>query len=124
VTANVGAAYTFHLPTDSAPLDMTPRLDVAYRTDSYANLFHNPSTLLEGGFVLNLSLNFTHGPWWASLWSTNLLDRTYIGAKQNVSGDPGTPGTQEGDWFAAPHVVGIVYMAPPRLFGFRVGRSF
>ncbi len=123
-TANVGAAYTFHLEPGGAPVDMTPRVDVAYRTDSYANLFHNPSTLLQGGFVVNMSVNFTHGPWFASLWATNLLDRTYIAAKQNVSGDPGAPGTQEGDFFPGPHVVGIVYMAPPRLFGLRFGRSF
>ena len=124
VTANFGAAYTVHLIRSDTPLDMTPRIDVAYRSDSYATLFRNPSTLLEGGFLVNLSVNFTHGPWWASLWATNLLDRTYAAAKQNVSADPGTPGSQEGDYFAGPHVVGIVYMAPPRLFGFRIGRTW
>ena len=123
-TANIGAAYTFHLPTGGTEIDMTPRVDVSYRTDSYANLFHNPSTLLQGGFLVNMSVNFTHGPWWVSLWSTNLLDRTYAAAKQNVSADPGAPGTQEGAFFPAPHVVGIVYMAPPRLFGIRIGRSW
>ncbi|HZZ90749.1 MAG TPA: TonB-dependent receptor [Caulobacteraceae bacterium] len=129
-TGNFGAAYTFHFDPGGRELNVTPRVDVAYRTDSYANLFHNPSTLLEGGFVVNASINFTRGPWWASLWATNLLDRTYAGAKQNVAGDPGLGdthdaiGTQEGAWFAAPHVTGIVYMAPPRLFGLRIGRSF
>jgi iron complex outermembrane receptor protein len=124
VTANVGAAYTFHLAGGDSPLDMTPRIDVAYRSDTYSSLFRNPSTLLQGGFLVNLSLNVTHGPWWASLWATNLLDRTYAAAKQNVTGDPGTPGSQEGDYFPGPHVTGIVYMAPPRLFGVRVGRHF
>ena len=60
----------------------------------------------------------------ADLIRRGAVDRTYIAAKQNVSGDPGTPGTQEGDWFPGPHVVGIVYMAPPRLFGLRIGREF
>ncbi len=124
VTANVGAAYTWHVDMGGGPLDVTPRVDVSYRSDSYANLFHNPSTLLKGGFLVNAQLNFTHGPWWASLWVTNLFDRSYAAAKQNVSADPGAPGTQEGLYFPGPHVVGIVYMAPPRLFGLRIGRKF
>ncbi len=124
VTANVGAAYTFHLDQAKGSLTMTPRIDVAYRSDSYANLFHNPSTLLAGGFLVNASVNFGYGPWTASLWATNLLNRIYAAAKQNVTGDPGSPGTQEGDYFPGPHVTGIVYMAPPRLFGVRIERSF
>ncbi len=124
VTANAGAAYTFHLDQAKSGLTMTPRFDVSYRTDSYANLFHNPSTLLAGGFLVNASLNFAQGPWTASVWATNLLNRIYAGAKQNVTGDPGSPGSQEGDYFAGPHVTGIVYLAPPRLFGVRLERSF
>ena len=75
VTANAGAAYTFHLDQAKSGLTMTSRFDVSYRTDSYANLFHNPSTLLAGGFLVNASLNFAQGPWTASVWATNLLNR-------------------------------------------------
>jgi outer membrane receptor protein involved in Fe transport len=60
---------------------------------------------------VNANLRLEHGPWWATLWVTNLTDRRYPGAKQNVDGSTGV-------------ITGIVYQAPPRLFGIRFGRSF
>jgi iron complex outermembrane receptor protein len=118
VTANAGVAYTFHLDQAKDGLTMTPRFDIAYRSDSYANLYQNPSTLLKGPTLLNLSVRFESGPWWASVWCTNLTDKRYPGAKQNVGVDPAN------GFFNAPHIVGIVYTGPPRLIGVRVGRSF
>jgi iron complex outermembrane recepter protein len=106
-TVNGGVAYDF----ETEKMTITPRVDVAWRSDSYASIFRNRATLLEGGFVVNASLRFDADPWWAQLWVTNAFDRTYAGAKQNVTGENGL-------------IEGIVYMAPPRLMGIRVGRSF
>jgi len=110
-SGNLGIAYTYHTDGLRDGSTLTPRLDVAYRSDSYANLYHNRATLLEGGAVMNASLRYETGDWWGMLWATNLLDRTYVAAKQNVTGATGQVG-------------GIVYMAPPRLYGIRIGRSF
>lgn len=117
-TANAGVAYTFHLDQLASGMTATPRFDVAYRTDSFAQLFHNPSTILPAQALVNASLKFDDGPWDVTLWITNLADSRYAAAKQNV-GVGGPDG-----FFNAPHIVGIVYMAPPRLFGVRVGRTF
>jgi len=117
-TANVGAAYTFHLTEGERGITMTPRFDVAYKSHSYAQLFANPSTRLPAVTLLNASVRFESGPWWASIWGTNLTDERYPGAKQNVGVDPANA------FFPGPHIVGIVYRAPPRLFGVRVGRTW
>jgi len=101
-----------------AELTATPRLDVAYKSHSFAQLFQNPSTRLPSVTLVNASVRFENGPWWASVWVTNLADKRYPGAKQNVA-----VGGPDG-FFPAPHIVGIVYMAPPRLWGVRLGRSF
>jgi len=96
----------------------TPRIDVAYRSKTYSYLFQNPSTELPAVTLVNMSVRLVHGPWWGEVWATNLADKRYPGAKQNVSAAAGDA------FFAGPHVVGIVYMAPPRLVGVRLGRSF
>jgi iron complex outermembrane receptor protein len=111
LSGNVGVAYTFHVDSLQDGATLTPRFDVAARSKSYASLFHNRATLLEGGATANLSLRYDTGAWWAMLWSTSLFDRTFAAAKQNVTG-------------AAGDIDGIVYMAPPRLYGIRIGRSF
>ncbi len=111
VTFNAGVAYTFHLDDIANGATLTPRLDVIYHSDSYANLYQNRATLLEGQTLLNAGLRFENGNWWVQAWGTNLTDERYPGAKQNVTGTSG-------------FVEGIVYMAPPRLFGVRVGRRF
>jgi iron complex outermembrane receptor protein len=118
-TANAGVSYDIHTGEfNGNELVITPRVDVAYKGHSYAQLFHNPSTLLPAVTLVNASLRFENGPWWASLWVTNLFDKRYPGAKQNVGVDPAN------GFFPAPHIVGIVYMAPPMLMGLRVGRNF
>ena len=110
-TANLGMAYTFHLDGWQDGATLTPRFDVATKTHSYASLFHNRATRLEGVTLVNAQVRYENGDWWATLWATNLFDKSFAGAKQNVTG-------------AAGIIEGIVYRAPPRLFGLRVGRSF
>lgn len=112
-TGNFGVGYTFNVSNSqlSEPMRVTPRIDVAYRGDSYANLFQNRATLLEGQTLLNASLRIDAGDWDIMFWGSNLTDERYAAAKQNVTGVNG-------------FIEGIVYMAPPRLFGVRVGRSF
>jgi len=110
-TASAGAAYTFHLTGMGSDATLTPRVDVSYRGKSFANLFHNRATLLEDVTLVNASIRYENGPWWATLWATNVFDEIFPAAKQNVTGASGI-------------IEGIVYMAPPRLYGLRIGRSF
>src|SRR5436190_13638015 len=110
-SGNVGVAYRFHVDSIQSGATLTPRIDVATKSHSYAQLFHNVATRLEGVTLVNASVRYESGPWWGMLWATNLFDESYAGAKQNVTGATGT-------------IAGIVYRAPPRLFGLRVGRSF
>jgi hypothetical protein len=117
-TANAGVAYKVHVSDGPNGLSITPRIDVAWKTHSYAQLFANPSTRLPGVTLLNASVRFEFGPWWASIWGTNLTDERFPGAKQNVGVDPANA------FFPGPHIVGIVYRAPPRLFGVRLGRTW
>ncbi len=111
LSGNVGVAYTIHVDQMEDGATITPRIDIAARSKSYANLYHNRATLLKGGAVVNATIRYDAEDWWAMLWSSNLFDRTYVAAKQNVTGATGAIG-------------GIVYMAPPRQFGLRVGRPF
>jgi iron complex outermembrane receptor protein len=115
LTGNIGVEYTFNLGDNIGTL--TPRLDVSYRGDSYARLFENPSTLLPSVTLLNLNVRYAHGPWGAEFWCTNLTDLKYVGAKQNV-------GVGTDPLYPTPHIVGILYSGPRRLFGVRVTRSF
>jgi len=118
VTANAGIEYTFHAGESDDSATITPRVDIAYRGDSYSYLWQNRSTLLPAVTLLNAQIRFEKGPWWVTLWATNLTDRRYPGAKQNV-------GVGAADaFFPAPHIIGIVYAAPPRLVGVRVGHKW
>jgi iron complex outermembrane receptor protein len=110
-SANFGVAYAFHVDSLKDGATLTPRIDVATKTHSYASLFHNRATLLEGVTLVNVGMRYEAGPWWGQLYATNLFDKSYPGAKQNVTGETGL-------------IEGIVYRGPPRLFGIRIGRSF
>jgi len=110
-TANGGVQYTIHLDSLHDRATLTPRVDVIYHSESFANLYHNRATLLPAVTLVNASARLEVGDWWAQVWGTNLTDERYPGAKQNVSGSTG-------------QIEGIVYMAPPRLFGIRIGRRF
>jgi iron complex outermembrane receptor protein len=111
ITGNVGIAYTYRLDSVANGATLTPRVDVAYKSKSYSDLFHNRATLLPSTTLVNANLRYTQGPWWGELWATNLFDKTYPSAKQNVTG-------------AAGIIQGIVYMGNPRQFGLRIGREF
>jgi iron complex outermembrane recepter protein len=117
VTANAGVAYTFLIGDEGGePTKVTPRIDVAYWTDSYANLFQNRATLLEGQTLLNGSVRVEAAEdWEIFFWGSNLTDERFAAAKQNVAGNGGALGDE---------IVGIVYMAPPRLLGVRVTHDF
>ena len=110
-TGNVGAAYTVHADWLGDGATVTPRIDVATKTKSYASLFHNRATLLPAVTLVNANVRYARGPWWGEIWATNVFDETYPSAKQNVTGAGGA-------------IAGIVYMGQPRLFGVRIGREF
>lgn len=120
-TGNIGFGYTFHLGglLNSAPIEMTPRVDVAYRTDSYARLFQNHATKLEGYALVNAQVRFdSGGPWSVVLWGTNLTDKEYVAAKQNID----TAGPSATIPFN--HFTGIVYGGLRRLYGLRLTVQF
>jgi iron complex outermembrane receptor protein len=116
-TGNVGVGYNFRLAGNffgGNPLDVTPRVDVAYRSDSYARLFQNRATLLEGYTLVNAQMRFESGPWSLVLWGTNLTDKEYVAAKQNID-TAGPTATRPFD-----HFTGIVYGGLRRLYGLRL----
>jgi outer membrane receptor protein involved in Fe transport len=116
ITANAGLAYTFAVGGEGQPINITPRIDLAYRGDSYASLFQNRATFLEGQTLLNASVRVEASEDWdIFFWGSNLTDERFAAAKQNVAGNGGLLGDE---------IVGIVYMAPPRLVGVRVTHDF
>jgi len=119
-TANGGMAYTFHAGNgvSGQPLTITPRFDLAYRDDTYARLFQNPATKLEGFTLLNAQISVDSGPWSLVFWGTNLTDKKYVAAKQNVDTSPPSA------TIPYDHFVGIVYGGLRRLYGVRLTREF
>jgi iron complex outermembrane receptor protein len=120
VTGNIGVGYRFVLAESffGDSLEMTPRVDVAYRRDAYAGLFQNRATLLEGYTLLNAQVQFRSGNWSAVLWGTNLTDEEYVGAKQNVGAADASATVPFN------HFEGLVYGGLRRLFGLRVTFEF
>jgi iron complex outermembrane receptor protein len=116
ITTNLGASYTVRLA--GTGWRMVPRADVAYRSDAYSRLFENNATLLPGYALVNAQIKFENDNTYVELWSTNLADKRYVSAKQNVDGAAPTAE------YPFQHIVGIVYGGAPRLFGVRVGHSF
>ncbi len=114
VTGNIGVEYVFHTDELGSGSTITPRMDVAYRSVTYGQLFENPATRLPSVTLLNAEIRYNRGPWWATLWGTNLTDERYATANQNVAAGSDA-------LFPNVHIVGIIYRAPPRLFGIRIG---
>ena len=120
-TANAGISYTFNFGGDWKAI---PRVDVAYRGDTYASLFQGPSSYMDSVTLTNVQLRIENGPWWLNFWCANCTDEEYASAKQDADVFAEIPGVWEpnpnGDfyWYAA------VYGAPPRTYGLRLGRSF
>jgi outer membrane receptor protein involved in Fe transport len=100
-TVNLGAEYNFQLGGDTT---LTPRFDLSYRSDTYADLFDAPEFLLESQTLLNLRLRFERKNWYATLWMTNATDERYVGAIQNLGA--------------------LYYAAPPRQSGLLGGMNF
>jgi iron complex outermembrane recepter protein len=119
-TGNFGVGYTFRTATGIAgnPIEITPRVDVAYRDDSYSRLFQNRATLMKGYTLVNAQIHVDSGPWHLLLWGNNLTDKDYVAAKQNVGASAGS------SFVAEPHYTGLVYAGLPRLWGARLTYSF
>jgi iron complex outermembrane receptor protein len=102
-TANLGWSYTFDLANGST---LVPRIDYGYVEDSQAELFDEPQFFLESRGLLNLRIRWesADGPWYAEAWSTNVTDKEYVAAIQNLGA--------------------LYYAGPPRQSGLRVGYNF
>ena len=70
-TANAGIAYTFNLGGD-ARWRVTPRVDVAYRGDTYSSLFQGPGSYMDSVTLTNVQLRVENGPWWINFWCSQL----------------------------------------------------
>jgi iron complex outermembrane receptor protein len=124
VTANVGIARTFQLGGFAAGWIMTPRVDVAYRDDTYSSLFQGPSSYMDDVTLTNVQLRFENGPWWINFWCSNCTDEEYAAAKQDATVFAEIPGVYEPNPGADAYWYAAVYGAPPRTLGVRMGRSF
>lgn len=116
-TGNFGVGYRWRLANSfigGNALEVTPRVDVAYRADAYSRLFQNRATLLEGYTLVNAQVRFESGPWSLVFWGNNLTDKEYVAAKQNVeaSGPTAT--------IPFNHFSGLVYGGLRRLYGVRL----
>ena len=119
-TANAGIGRTFRpeATIGGHPLEISPRVDIAYRDDAYSRLFQNEGTRMPGYTLVNAQVRFDSGPWHLVLWGTNLTDREYVAAKQNVEASAGST------FVTGPHYTGIVYGGLRRLFGLRLTFDF
>jgi iron complex outermembrane receptor protein len=75
-TANLGAAYTLNALSG----DLTPRIDVSYRSAAYMTAANTPS-LRQGAYALvNAAVMYAphDRPWRVTLFAQNLTDRAYF----------------------------------------------
>jgi iron complex outermembrane receptor protein len=101
-TFNVGVSYTFNFDGGST---LVPRIDYGYITDSQAELFDEPEFHLQARGLVNLRVRWdSDGPWYIEAWSTNVTDKEYVAAIQNLGA--------------------LYYAGPPRQSGVRVGYNF
>jgi iron complex outermembrane receptor protein len=100
---NLGLQRVFQLSNGST---LTPRLDYGYVGDAKAELFPEPEFDLEARGLVNVNIRWDQGdgPWYATFWATNLNDKEYVAAIQNVGS--------------------LYYAGPPRQWGVRFGRDF
>jgi iron complex outermembrane receptor protein len=102
-TANLGWSYNWELANGST---LVPRIDYGYVQDSQAELFDEPEFFLESRGLLNFRIRWesANGPWYAEAWATNLADKEYVAAIQNLGA--------------------LYYAGAPRQSGIRVGYDF
>lgn len=102
-TANIGISYSVEFSGGST---LVPRLDYGYVGDTQAELFDEPEFFLEARGLLNVRVRWdsAEGNWFAEAWSTNVTDKEYVAAIQNL---------------------GVLYYAgAPRQSGVRLGVTF
>jgi len=97
--ANATVKYTFTL---GASMALQPRVTYSYVSKSYASLFDIDFNKLPAHGLVNAYLDWTAGPWTATLYGTNLADTLYV---TNIGS------TSE-------------YFGAPRQLGLQVNRSF
>jgi iron complex outermembrane receptor protein len=102
-TANIGLSYNIEFAGGST---LVPRLDYGYVGDSQAELFDEPEFFLEARGLLNVRVRWDSADsnWYAEAWSTNVTDKEYVAAIQNVGA--------------------LYYAGAPRQSGVRVGINF
>ena len=99
-TFNAGVQYAFQLQ-DGAKL--TPRIDYAYQSHTWATAFQAfPLDYLGARNLLKAELNYDQGPWRVSLYGTNLTNQVYLVSTNH----------------------NLAYPGAPRQFGLRINRKF
>ncbi|MDR3528139.1 MAG: TonB-dependent receptor [Rhizomicrobium sp.] len=100
-TFNLSAQYIFHLNDGDK---LTPRANFGHQSPQWATLFENSSLgdRLAARNLLGAQLEWTHGNYVVTLYSTNLTDQHYVGALNS----------------------GLDYAGPPRQFGIRLLNVF
>jgi iron complex outermembrane receptor protein len=99
---NVGVEYQFKFGNGGT---LAPRLDYGYITDTQAELFDHPQYKLQSRGLLNARIRYqSGGSWYAEAWATNLTDKEYVAAIQNLGS--------------------LYYAGAPRQSGVRVGWNF
>jgi iron complex outermembrane receptor protein len=101
LTLNLGLSYEI---SASNTLSITPRVDVAYVSESNGSLIENPATLLPSHTLVNAALRFDMQSWYADAWITNAGDKRYVAGIQDIGN--------------------IWYPGAPRQYGIRVGVDF
>jgi len=100
LTYNIGIEYNFHFGNTT----ITPRADYAFIGKQKDGLYDIPPLQLEERKLLNLAIRFENGPWYGQVYCSNCTDQTYVGGIQELGQ--------------------LNYMAPPIMYGVKVGRHF
>jgi iron complex outermembrane receptor protein len=102
-TFNIGVAYNFEFANGST---LVPRVDYGWIDDTFGELFQEPEFALESRGLVNLRIRWDNAAktWYAEAWATNLLDKEYVAAIQNLGS--------------------LYYAGAPRQSGVRIGFNF
>lgn len=89
-TANAGVEYEFHLDGGDT---VTPRLSYAHQSPQWATVFNDPAAgqRVEARDLFNGQIEWKHGTYVFTLYSTNLTDQHYKAALINPLVMPGAP---------------------------------
>ena len=108
MTLSMGIAYT----AQAGNLEITPRLDYYYRSDSYNTIYNIEATKTPAWDEINFSLNIvpTDANWNVRFWAQNLTD------ERNLTGTSYTADSQSFTLTA--------FVREPRSFGMSFGLNF